>query len=71
MHAAWQRRNLMNRSLAFINKYLEGIVPYREIDAIIQEKIEWTYTEPGLKIEQGQFKEALDLIFELVRHGNK
>jgi methionyl-tRNA synthetase len=63
--------NFVNRTLVFISKYLEGIVPFGEIDAIIQVKIERTYTEAGLKIEQGQFKEALESIFELVRHGNK
>jgi methionyl-tRNA synthetase len=63
--------NFVNRTLAFINKYLVGIVPCGGIDILIQEKIETTYIEAGLKVEQGQFKEALDLIFDLVRYGNK
>lgn len=63
--------NFINRSLAFIEKYLGGAVPNAQPDATIQKKIEALYEETGNKIEKGQFKDAVDEIFEFVRWSNK
>lgn len=63
--------NLVNRTLAFINKYMGGTIPSGEVNAILKENIEKIYVEVGAKIEKGQLKEALEVIFEFVRYGNK
>ena len=63
--------NFVNRSLAFIGKYWDGIVPEgvedRELDGKITELFETT----GKKIESGAFKDALEGIFDFVRAANK
>lgn len=63
--------NFVNRTLAFIEKYQESTIPYSQIDKEILEVIQQTYSAVGGKIEQGQFKDALDKIFDLVHYGNK
>ncbi|MDF2587134.1 MAG: methionine--tRNA ligase [Anaerocolumna sp.] len=63
--------NFINRTLAFINKYLNNIVPVGILEEEIREKIQGSFKEVGTKIEQGQFKDAIDSIFDLVRFGNK
>ncbi|MDF2538904.1 MAG: methionine--tRNA ligase [Herbinix sp.] len=63
--------NFINRTLAFINKYFEGKVPDGVIDTTLQEKIKKAFDKVGEKIERVQFKEALELIFDLVRFSNK
>ena len=63
--------NLVNRTLAFAKKYLNNsfspITPSKEI----KEKVQEYYKEIGEKIEKGNFKDAIESIFELVRYGNK
>lgn len=63
--------NLVNRTLAFAIKYLnnsfESITPNDEI----KEKVDYYYDNIGKKIENGNFKDALESIFDLVRYGNK
>jgi len=63
--------NLVNRTLQFIHKYLGGIVPNGEKDAQITERIETLFQSCAAEIEQGNFKQALDSIFEFIRYGNK
>lgn len=63
--------NFVNRTLAFIVKYNDGLIPQGKVEDEIKEKIEVIYSEVGVKIEEGQFKEALELIFDFVRYGNK
>jgi len=63
--------NFVNRTLAFITKYYDGIIPSGVIDVEIINSINSLYPAIGLKIENGQFKDALDTIFEFVRCGNK
>jgi methionyl-tRNA synthetase len=63
--------NFINRTLAFITKYYSGEVPSGKIGAETLTRIKTIYPTVGKKIEDGQFKDALDTIFEFVRFGNK
>lgn len=63
--------NFINRSLAFIVKYLNGQVPEGESDKKISTKMDALYKEVGRKIEGADFREAIDGIFEFVRYANK
>lgn len=63
--------NFINRTLAFIVKYLDGIIPEGALDYEIEKSISTAYTSIGRKIENGQLKDALDEAFELVRFGNR
>ena len=63
--------NFVNRSLAFIVKYFDGIVPCGTANEEIDRKIDQLYTSVGKKIENGALKDALDEIFDFVRSANK
>ena len=63
--------NLVNRSLAFINKYFQGKVPKGSIQEDIKNNILFLYESAGRSIEAGQFKNALEDIFHLARYANK
>ncbi|MDD4429430.1 MAG: methionine--tRNA ligase [Paludibacter sp.] len=63
--------NFVNRTLAFIAKYLGGIVPNGVIENEIAKQIKVLFFTVGQKIEDGQFKDALESIFEFVRFGNR
>lgn len=63
--------NFVNRTLAFITKYYKGKVPKGELEAETLTRFNSIYPTVGKKIEDGQFKDALDTIFEFVRFGNK
>ncbi|MHB1151620.1 MAG: methionine--tRNA ligase [Eubacteriales bacterium] len=63
--------NLVNRTLAFITKYFNSRIPNGKADDSVKDKINCLYLSLGLKIEDGQLKDALDNTFEFVRYGNK
>lgn len=63
--------NFINRSLSFINKYWDGIIPAGVHDAQINKEIEELYTVTGKLIEKGAFKDAINGIFDYVRCANK
>ena len=63
--------NFINRSLTFIEKYLDGIVPEGVLNSEIEGRLDALYTSVGTKIEGGAFKDAIDEIFEFVRFSNK
>ena len=63
--------NFVNRTLAFIVKYNDRIIPAGIIEGGIKEKIENIYLNIGQKIEDGHFKDALEIIFDFIRFGNK
>lgn len=63
--------NLVNRTLAFTKKYLDNSFPTFIPSTELKEKVQAYYKEIGDKIEKGNFKDALESIFELVRYGNK
>lgn len=63
--------NFVNRTLAFVQKYLGNEIPGGTLDDTVKEKTETAFEEVGRKIENGCFRDALDTAFELVRFGNK
>jgi methionyl-tRNA synthetase len=63
--------NLVNRTLTFITKYRGGAVPEGTMNEEITNRMKALYETTAEKIESGQFKDALEDIFELVRFGNK
>ncbi|MBM7564715.1 methionine--tRNA ligase [Paenibacillus sacheonensis] len=63
--------NFVNRTLAFVDKSFEGIIPEGSLSEEWRRSIEALYATVGLLIEQGRFKEALESIFDFVRSCNK
>lgn len=63
--------NFVNRSLSFINKYWNGIIPEGRPDAEINGKIKTLYQEIGRLIEKTSFKDALRELFDFIRWANK
>jgi methionyl-tRNA synthetase len=63
--------NFVNRNLVFIEKYFDGKIPEAEIDPVIADKLKSIYSITAEKIENTEFKEALEAIFSLVRDLNK
>ena len=63
--------NFVHRTLAFIAKYRDGVLPTSPVSPEIREQAIRAYTKVGERIEKGCFKDALETIFELVRLGNK
>lgn len=63
--------NLVNRSLAFIDKFYGGKVPEGSLDKNWKTNIEHLYEESGKLIEAGHLKDALEYIFTYVRKANQ
>lgn len=63
--------NFVNRCLAFIVKYWEGIVPQGTENPAISKKIEELFAVVGKRIESGAFKDAIGEIFDFIRMANK
>ncbi len=63
--------NFVNRSLSFISKYWNGVVPEGRTDTGIASAIENLFGTTGSLIEKGAFKDAVNGIFEFVRRANK
>lgn len=63
--------NLVNRTLAFVQKYLGGHIPQGVPEAEIVQRVEAAYAEIGQKIENGCLRDALQAAFDLVRFGNR
>lgn len=63
--------NLVHRTLVFANKSFEGKVPEGSISEEWQSRVEELYHQAGTLIEEGRLKEALELIFSVVRLANK
>jgi len=63
--------NFINRTMAFIYKYFDAIVPNGVLNEIVEKKIVDLYSDAGDLIENGNLKEAIDNIFEFVRFSNK
>ena len=56
--------NFVNRTLKFIEKYYDGIVPQGTINVELKDKVEGLYKNVGEAIEQTTFKVALETIFD-------
>ena len=63
--------NFINRSLSFINKYWDGIIPAGTDNIETNKKIDELFVTTGELIEKGAFKEAIGGIFDFVRAANK
>ena len=63
--------NFVNRSLAFIAKYFDRIVPEGIEDPSINNQIDELFVSVGRQIENGAFKDAIAEIFDFVRNANK
>ena len=63
--------NFVNRSLAFIARYFDGIIPKGIVDPSINNHIDELFVSAGKQIENGSFKDAIAEIFDFVRNANK
>ena len=63
--------NFVNRTLKFIQKSFDGVIPDKIINSAIQDKVNDLYGEVGRSIENASFKQGLEKVFELVRFSNK
>ena len=63
--------NFVHRTLAFVYKYFDAAIPHGKLNYEITSKMDGLYQDAGNLIACGNLKEALDLIFEFVRFGNK
>jgi len=63
--------NFINRSLSFIHKYWNGVVPTGTLDPKLTRQTEELFTTTGALIEKAAFKEALNGIFDFIRSANK
>ena len=63
--------NFVHRTLAFIHRYFDAVIPDGKLDGSMKMKIHDLFASTGALIETGKLKEALDTIFEFVRFGNK
>lgn len=63
--------NFVNRTLKFIQKSYDGVIPGNNITSEIQQKMDQLYEEVGQSIEASSFKHGLEKIFEVIRFSNK
>ncbi|MEH7095565.1 methionine--tRNA ligase [Neobacillus vireti] len=63
--------NFVNRTLKFIVKSFDGVIPKKDVTLSIQDIVNHLYEEVGNSIERTSFKQGLEKIFELVRFANK
>lgn len=63
--------NFVNRTLAFIAKYLENQIPQGTVQPEIASRTNAVFEEAGTSIANGCFKDALHAIFDLIRFGNR
>lgn len=63
--------NLVNRTLVFIQKSFESKVPEGKCSVDLKKSIVELYNHIGTLIEKGDFKDALESIFTIIRQTNK
>ncbi|MCI8925825.1 MAG: methionine--tRNA ligase [Lachnospiraceae bacterium] len=63
--------NFVNRTLAFIKKYCDGVIPQGINNFDLDNQINDLYIAVGKLIESGCFKDAINEIFDFVRSANK
>lgn len=63
--------NFVNRTLVFVKKSFNGKLNNYTVDKEIKNRLEALYINVGNKIAEGQFKNALEDIFEFIRFSNK
>ena len=62
--------NFVNRTLAFSVKYLNSEISKTTADEEIRARVRNAFNSVGIKIEKGNFRDAIEEIFELIRFGN-
>ena len=63
--------NFINRTLSFVYKYYDAIVPEGCLASEINTRVSEQFCIVGALIESGGIREAIDTAFEFVRFGNK
>jgi methionyl-tRNA synthetase len=63
--------NFINRTLVFIEKYYDGVVPAGIFPINIVNELNKLYMDAGKFIREGKLKEALSEIFQYIRFANK
>ncbi|MCH5255440.1 MAG: class I tRNA ligase family protein, partial [Lachnospiraceae bacterium] len=63
--------NFVNRTLMFIVKYFDGIVPKGINSPSLNNQIDALFVSIGRQIENGTFKDAIAEIFDFIRYANK
>ena len=63
--------NLVNRSLVFIQKSFDSRVPEGQCNPNIRKSLTELYGIVGELIEEGNFKDAIEVIFSFIRSANK
>jgi methionyl-tRNA synthetase len=63
--------NFVNRTLKFIQKSFDGVIPDNDLPTAIEDKVKRLYEEVGQCLENTSFKLGLEKVFELVRFANK
>ncbi|WP_079510170.1 methionine--tRNA ligase [Mesobacillus jeotgali] len=63
--------NLVNRTLKFIHKSFDGVIPEKTISKEIADGVSRLYDDTGRNVEEASFKEALETVFDFVRYSNK
>ena len=63
--------NYINRSLSFISKYFDGVIPEGTLSDEWEKILHELYETTGKRIEEGCFKDAIEEVFEVVRKANK
>ena len=63
--------NFVNRTLAFIEKYCDSVVPQGSNNLELDNQIDSLYIAVGELIENGYFKDAINEIFDFIRNANK
>lgn len=70
-HLVGEYGNFINRNLSFLVKKFDGIVPEGDMDPQIQSNIDELYKKVGSLIENGDLKNAIDLISGFIQSANK
>ncbi|GEK33941.1 methionine--tRNA ligase [Kurthia sibirica] len=63
--------NFVNRNLKFIDQSFAGQIPQATIDSQMRNAVKSLYAIVGSLIENGQTKQALEAIFDLIRDSNR
>jgi methionyl-tRNA synthetase len=63
--------NFVNRTLKFVEKYYDGIIPVGKINSQLKSELLRLYKKIGSHIEDTNFKPALEEIFDFIRNANK
>ncbi len=63
--------NFVNRTLKFIEKSFDGQVPQVDVDGSVRKQTIQLFSDVGVAIEAGHFKQALEGVFAYIRAANR